>query len=257
MASVVVTPSVDVDGVDVEVLEGRRVLVTGASSGIGAATARAVADAGGRVALLARRGEVLRELAAELDGVVVPADVTDLSAVTTAVDEAAEQLGGLDGVVAAAGLARPATLADADPADWRAMLDVNVLGLLHTLRATLPHLVAAGNADAVLVSSMSGRRLQSAELGVYAATKAAVHTIAEGARKELGGRGVRVTTLAPGLVETAIFEGQDDPVATRLRDAAGVVGLTPQDVADRTVEILAAPPHVLHVEVALLHRDQP
>lgn len=238
-------------------LEGRRLLVTGASSGIGAATARAAADAGARVALLARREEPLRELAAELDGVALTADVTDLDALIAATDRAAEELGGLDAVVASAGLARPARLAAADPADWRAMLDVNVLGVLHTLRAATPHLVAAGHADAVLVSSMSGRRLQSAELGVYAATKAAVHTIAEGARRELGEQGVRVTTLAPGLVETPIFAGQTDAVAVRLREAAGRVGLTPEEVADRTVELLAAPPHVLHVEVALLHRDQP
>lgn len=238
-------------------LEGRRVLVTGASSGIGAATARAIADAGGRVALLARREAPLRELAAELDGVPLPADVTDLEAARRAADRAAEELGGLDGVVAAAGLARPGRLLDADPADWRAMLDVNLLGVIHTLRATGPHLTAANHADAVLVSSMSGRRLQSAELGVYAATKAAVHMLAEGVRKELGPDGVRVTTLAPGLVDTPIFEGQRDQVAARLRDAAPQVGLTADDVADRTVEILAAPPHVLHVEVALLHRDQP
>lgn len=238
-------------------LDGRRMLITGASSGIGAATARALADAGARVALLARREEPLRELAAELDGVVVPADVADLDAVTAAVDRAAEELGGLDGLIAAAGVARPGRLADADPTDWRAMVDVNILGVVHSLRAAIPHLTAAEHADLVLVSSMSGRRLQSPELGVYAATKAAVHMIAEGARRELGEHGVRVTTLAPGLVETPIFDGQDDPVATRLREAAGEVGLTPQDVADRTVELIAAPPHVLHVEVALLHRDQP
>lgn len=240
-----------------ESLDGRRVMITGASSGIGAATARALADAGARVALLARREGPLRELAAELDGVVVPADVTDLAAVTVAADRAAEELGGLDGLVAAAGVARPGRLATADPGDWRTMVDVNVLGVVHSLRATIPHLVASEHADAVLVSSMSGRRLQSPELGVYAATKAAVHMVAEGARKELGEQGVRVTTLAPGLVETAIFDGQDDPVATRLRDAAGEVGLTAQDVADRTVELLAAPPHLLHVEVAVLHREQP
>ena len=240
-----------------ETLEGRRVLVSGASSGIGAATARAVVAAGARVALLARREEPLRALAAELDGVAVPADVADLDAVIAATDRAAQELGGLDGLVAAAGLARPGRLAAADPADWRAMLDVNVLGLLHSLQAVIPHLTAAEHADAIVVSSMSGRRLQSPELGVYAATKAAAHTIAEGARKELGPQGVRVTTLAPGLVETPLFDGQDEPVATRLRESAQRIGLTADDVADRVVELLAAPPHVLHVEVALLHRDQP
>lgn len=237
-------------------LEDRRLLVTGGSSGIGAAVARAAADAGARVAVLARSHDAVTALAAELDGVALVADVTDLGAVEEATSRAAEELGGLDALVTAAGLARPARIAEADPGDWQRMFDVNVLGTLHAMRAAAPHLAAADDADMLLVSSMSARRLQSPELGVYAATKAAVHTLAEGARREFGPQGIRVTTLAPGLVETPIFDGQDDAVAVRLREAAGRVGLTAEEVADRVVELLAAPPHVLHVEVALLHRDQ-
>jgi NADP-dependent 3-hydroxy acid dehydrogenase YdfG len=237
-------------------LEGRRVLVTGASSGIGEAVARAVVAAGGRVALVARRAEVVRELAAELDGAAAPADVTDLAALEVAVDRAAEELGGLDGVVTAAGLVRPGGIRDADPADWRTMLEVNVLGTLHTVRAAITHLVAAGRGDVVTLSSMTGRRLASAEMGVYAATKAGVHALSEGLRRELADDGVRVTVVAPGLVDTPLLAGQTHPVATRLAETAPARGLSAADVADRIVEVLAAPPNVVHVEVALLSLEQ-
>lgn len=237
-------------------MDGRRVLVTGASSGIGAAVARAVADAGGHVALLARRADRLTDLAAELDGVALPADVTDLAAVVDATERAAEELGGLDGVVTAAGLARPGGVRDADPGDWRAMFEVNVLGTLHAVRAALPHLTAADHADVVTISSMSGRRLGSPELGVYAASKAAVHMLTEGLRRELAPDGVRTTVVAPGFVDTPLFEGQEHPTAARLGEATATQGLPASDVADRIVEVLAAPPHVVTVELALLSIDQ-
>ena len=237
-------------------LAGRRIVVTGASSGIGAATARAVADAGGQVALVARRQDRLRELAAELDGVAVAADVTDLPALESAVAHAAAELGGLDGIVTAAGLSRPGPIATADPADWRAMVEVNVLGTLHAIRAATPYLVAADHADVVTVSSMTGRRLKSPELAVYAATKAGVHALTEGVRQELAGDGVRVTVVAPGLVDTELLDGQDDATSRRLATSAREVGLSAADVADAIVHVLASPPHVVHVEVALLSLDQ-
>ena len=234
----------------------RRILVTGASSGIGEATARALAAEGARVAVLARRGEVLETLADDLDGVAVAVDVTDARATRTAVDTAAEGLGGLDGLVNAAGLVRPGRVATTDPSDWRTMLEVNVLGLLHATQAAVGHLRAAGRGDVVNVSSMSGRRLQTPEMGVYGATKAAVHTLSEGLRRELTPDRIRVSVIAPGLVDTPIFEGLEDPVATRLRDAAPRAGLSAQEVAEAIVEVVAAPEHLMHVEVALLSLDQ-
>ena len=235
---------------------GRRILVTGASSGIGEATARALAAEGAHVGVLARRGEVLEALAHDLDGVAVAADVTDAQATRTAVDTAAERLGGLDGLVNAAGLVRPGRVATTDPADWATMLDVNVLGLLHATQPAIDHLRTAGRGDVVNVSSMSGRRIQTPEMGVYAATKAAVHTLSEGLRRELTPDRIRVSVIAPGLVDTPIFEGLEDPVATRLRDAAPRAGLSAQEVAEAIIEVVAAPEHLLHVEVALLSLDQ-
>jgi NADP-dependent 3-hydroxy acid dehydrogenase YdfG len=234
----------------------RRILVTGASSGIGEATARALVAEGARVGLLARRGEVLETLADELDGVAVAADVTDAQATRTAVETAAERLGGLDGVVNAAGLVRPGRVATTDPDDWATMLEVNVLGLLHATQAAIGHLRAAGRGDVVNVSSMSARRIQTPEMGVYAATKAAVHTLSEGLRRELAPDRIRVSVIAPGLVDTPIFEGLEDPVAARLRDAAPRAGLSAQEVAEAIVEVIAAPEHLMHVEVALLSLDQ-
>jgi NADP-dependent 3-hydroxy acid dehydrogenase YdfG len=240
----------------VDELQGRRVLVTGASSGIGAATARAVAAAGGRVALLARREGPLRELAAALDGVAVPADVVDVGATRAAVDRAAGGLGGLDAIVNAAGLVRPGTVADGDPGDWRSMFEVNVLGLLHVTQAAVPHLRAAGRGDVVNVSSMSGRRVGSTEMATYAASKAAVHTVSEGLRRELRPDRIRVAVLAPGLVDTPIFEGLEGETAERLRDAIGTKGLPVAAVAETVVRMLAAPPAVVHVEVAMLSLEQ-
>jgi NADP-dependent 3-hydroxy acid dehydrogenase YdfG len=242
--------------VDTTELDGRRVLVTGASSGIGAATARAVVAAGGRVALLARRADRLASLAEEVDGVAVPADVSDLDATTSAVATAADALGGLDGLVNAAGIVRPGTVGAGDPAGWRAMVEVNLLGLLHATRATLPHLRAAGGGDVVNLSSMSGRRVGSTEMAVYAATKAAVHTLSEGLRRELGADGIRVAIVAPGFVDTPIFEGVEGEGVDRLRAAAAAQGLPVDDVADAIVRILAAPAELVHVEVAMVSRDQ-
>lgn len=238
-------------------LHGRRILVTGATSGIGAATARAVAAAGGEVALLARREDRLKALADELDGVAVPADVVDVAAVGRAVDRAAQALGGgLDGLVNAAGVLRPGGVTDGDPADWQLTFDVNVRGLLHVTQAAIPYLAAADHSDVVNVSSMSGRRLGSAPMGVYAASKAAVHMLSEGLRRELAEHGVRVTVLAPGIVATDIFTESDHDTAQSLAARSQQIGLRPEQVADRIVEVLAAPAGLVHVEVAMLSIEQ-
>lgn len=233
-------------------LGGRRVLITGASSGIGAAVARASAGAGARLALLARSADRLQELAATLDAVAVPADVTDADAVRSAVDTAADRLGGLDAVVVSAGVARPGTVADGDPADFRLMVDVNVLGVLHTLQATLPHLVASGAGDVVVMSSMSGRRVPRATMGVYSATKFAVHAIAQALRMELEDQPVRVATVAPGYVRTPIADDVVGELGDAMRAAVAANGMAPSTVAALVVTALAAPREAELVELAVL-----
>ncbi|MDX1658549.1 MAG: SDR family oxidoreductase [Nitriliruptorales bacterium] len=238
-------------------LDGRRVLVTGASSGIGESTARAVAGAGGAVALLARSEDKLAALADELGGVAVPADVTDVDATRRAVDDAADRLDGLDAIVNSAGVVRPAPVSEGDPSDWQLMFDVNVLGLLVATQAAIPHLRSAGGGNIVNVSSMSGRRLSSVPTTVYSGTKFAVHVISEGLRRELHEHNIRVTILAPGFVDTPIFDDlEDEETRERYRDAAQRVGLSAESVAEHVVHALAAPPDVTVYEVALYHTAQ-
>ena len=237
-------------------LRGRRIVVTGASSGIGEATARALTAAGGQVAVLARRTDRLEALAAEIDGVAVTADVADPEATRTALDEAADRLDGLDGLINAAGVLRGGPLATTDPADWRLLFEVNVLGVLHATQAAVPHLAAAEHSDVVNVSSMSGRRLGSTEMAAYAASKAAVHMLSEGMRRELQSDGVRVSVLAPGFVTTELFGDRDSDLAERMGQRADEVGLSTDEVAAAIVQVLAAPPHLVHAEVALLNIDQ-
>ncbi len=237
-------------------LAGRRLLVTGASSGVGEATARAAAEAGARLAVLARSEDTLRTLADELGGVAVPADVVDPAAVRDAVAAAAEALGGIDGLVNAAGVARPGPIATTSPSDWQLTFDVNVRGLLHVTQAALPHLAAADRADVVNVSSMSGRRVGSPEMAVYAASKAAVHALSEGLRREVADEGIRVSVIAPGFIRTGIFDAHDSEAAARLGRRGREIGLEPRRVAEQIVEVFAAPADVVHVEVAMISADQ-
>lgn len=239
------------------VLQGRRVLITGASSGIGAATAVACADAGAAVAGVARRADRLAALASSHGLVAVEGDVRDMAAARPLVDRAATALGGLDAVVHAAGIARPGLIADADPQDWVAMFETNVLGLLAITQAAIPHLLRSGTgASIVTISSMSGRRVPAPAGGTYSATKFAVHAISESLRQELQPKGVRVTTISPGFVNTDLFEGQQGAVAGRYQHMTRTVGIAASDVAVAILHALAAPPGVTTVEVAMVPTTQ-
>ena len=234
-------------------LSGRRILVTGASSGIGAATARALDAAGARVALLARSTHRLEEVAADLqDAHVAAADVTHPDTLGTAVDAAADALGGLDGLVNAAGVAFTGGVVDGDPADWRTTYAVNVVGLLEVTRTALPHLQQSELADVVNVSSMSGRRVASPEMAIYAGSKHAVHAISQGMAMELADGPVRVSLVSPGYVDTPIFEGVDEEYQQR----TATKGLSPQAVADQVVHTIGQPADVRLVEVAMVSTRQ-
>lgn len=240
-------------------LVGRRVLVTGASSGIGAATADAVVAAGGRVALVARSAGAVEQQAERLgDGAIAaPADVTDADALAVTIGAATEQMGGLDAVVCSAGIVRPGGIADSSPTDWQAMFDVNVLGVLNTVHGALGQLRAADPADVIVISSMSGRRRSSVALGFYAATKHAVHVLSDSLREELGPDGVRVTLVSPGFVDTPIFDGlDDDETRARYQRAVATQGLDPAAVAAQVVDALSQPPGVNLVEIAMLSTNQ-
>ncbi|MEU4847319.1 SDR family oxidoreductase [Streptomyces gilvosporeus] len=238
-------------------LSGRKVLITGGSAGIGAATARALTDQGARVAVLARDGERLRAIAHDVGALPVPADLRDPDAVPQAVEAAAGELGGLDALVNNAGSFRLGAVHDGRYADWREMVELNILGLLAASQAAVPFLARSGSGQLINISSMSGRGGAGAVTGVYAGTKHAVHAISDGLRDELHGHGIRVTVLSPGMVLTNRGEYISDP---QLRDVTArwheQQGLDPADVAAQVCHVLAAPPDVHLVEIALISARQ-
>ncbi|MCM2426906.1 SDR family NAD(P)-dependent oxidoreductase [Streptomyces sp. RKAG337] len=226
----------------------RTAVVTGASSGIGAATARKLAAAGYHVLLTARRADRLEALAKELTAAGHSAaahtlDVTDRAAV----DAFAASLDRCDVLVANAGGALGAdTIATSDPADWRAMYEVNVLGVLNITQALLPALTSSGDGTVVVLSSTAG--LGSYEGGGgYVAAKHGAHVIAETLRLELCGDPVRVIEIAPGMVKTDEFAvtrfGGDADKAAKVY--AGVAEpLSADDVADTIAWAVTRPAHV-------------
>jgi NADP-dependent 3-hydroxy acid dehydrogenase YdfG len=194
-------------------LTGRTAVVTGASSGIGAATVTALAAAGARVALLARRTDRIEELAAEVGGLAVPADVTDPGSLAAAAGAVRAALGPVDLVVANAGVMLAAPFGTADPAEWRQMLDTNVDGLLGTGRAFLGDLLAAADAgrpaDLIHIGSVAGHEHFPGYVW-YSATKAAVTMATRGLRKEFGPRGLRVRVIEPGFTTSELGAGMKD-----------------------------------------------
>lgn len=190
---------------------GTRAVVTGASKGIGRALAAELAARGAQVGLLARDRDALEELARELPGSHLPllADVCDRERVAEAVAGFAEAAGGLDLLVANAGVAHYGPFEQQEPAEIEAMVEVNVLGSIYTVRAGLPIMRAAGSGHIVVVSSGAGIRAFP-EAAVYGATKAANRGFAEALRHELADSGISLTTVFPGEIETELHSHERD-----------------------------------------------
>ncbi|ORA09864.1 SDR family NAD(P)-dependent oxidoreductase [Mycobacterium arosiense] len=218
-------------------------LVTGASSGIGAATAQALAEQGAAVALLARRAERLAQLRNRIESaggtaLVVAADVTDAEQVAAAVRRTVAEFGRLDILVNNAGLMQSAPATEASLRDWDQMVSVNVQGVLYATRAALPHLIEAaadsprGVADVVTISSTAGW-VARPNTAVYSLTKFGVNAFSEGLRQEVLGKRVRVGVVGPGTVDTEIFGHLADSYREAFeRQTAGMVMLRPEDIAD-------------------------
>lgn len=228
-------------------LKQRKALVTGASSGIGQAIARALSREGASLALLARREDRIRELAAELESpdkaaCSFPVDLSRTDAAHDAVNLSASALGGLDIVVNAAGVGRQARLIDGDTEDWRAMLEVNVMALAVVTKEALAHFPEEGG-HVVNIGSMSGHRVPG-KGGFYAATKFAVRAMTEGLRQELRGEGnlTRVSSISPGFVDTELLDDYFRSGSGGSRyDAISYPVLQPEEIADLVLHQLTMP----------------
>lgn len=204
-------------------LAGRVVIVTGASSGIGAATARLLHEAGAQPVLAARRADRLETLSKELDGaLVVATDVTDPAQVHALVDATIKRHGRVDGLVNNAGAGHNSRIEDMDPAKYLEMLNLNVVSVLTGIQAVLPHMRAAGGGRIVNVSSGSTRAPRAGN-GPYPASKTAVNWLSEVARMELADDNIQVTALLPSITATEFGDGM-------FQDRTLVLpgGLTPQ-----------------------------
>jgi NADP-dependent 3-hydroxy acid dehydrogenase YdfG len=209
--------------------DGRVFLITGASSGIGEATARHAAAAGYRVVLAARSAEKLDALATELGGLSVTCDVTEWADQEAMVERTLVEYGRIDVAFANAGFGAGRSFKGSTPEHWRSMVLTNVLGVAFTIRATFDALVES-RGHLLLTGSLAGRRPLPGSL--YSATKYAVTSMGEGARLELNGTGVRVTLIEPGMVDTPFF------------DTPPVGMLEPDDIARAVMWAVSQPPHV-------------
>jgi hypothetical protein len=237
------------------VLIDATVLITGASSGIGAACAAAFAKAGARLVLCARRRDRLEAIAGDLDTEVelLELDVRDRQSVTAALGERDD----VDVLVNNAGLASGfAPLHTAEPDDWDRMIDTNVKGVLNVIHAVVPGMVERGRGHVINLGSIAGAETYP-NGAVYCATKAALDRITTGLRMDLLGTGVRVSSVDPGLVETEFsvvrFHGDADRAAQVYE---GMTPLTADDIADAVVWVADRPPQVQITQVVMMPTDQ-
>lgn len=221
-----------------------RAIVTGASHGIGRSIAHALASRGAQLGLIARREDELQALADEIGERATPlaADVGDREAITSAIDTFVERAGGVEVLIANAGIARYAPFADQDPDDVEQMVRTNVLGTMHTVRAALTPMLDRGAGHIVVLSSGAGLRAFP-WAAVYGATKAADKGFAEALRHELSGTGVSVTTVFPGEVRTALHaEATELPDWRNSHDA-----ISPELVAQETIEAIEGDRREVHI----------
>ena len=243
-------------------LAGKVALVTGASSGIGEATALALAAEGAAVAIGARRVDRIDALADKIsaDGgraLTLDLDVTQEQQAHDAVGRTRADLGGLDIVVNNAGVMLLGPILDADTSDWRRMIETNVLGLMYVTSAALPRLVEQGSGDIVQVSSVAGRLAREGS-GVYNASKWAVNAFSESLRQEVTARGVRVTLVEPGAVATELSD-HITHAESKQRVKERVTKMRPlesSDIAAGVVYVVTQPPHVSVNEVLIRPTDQ-
>jgi NADP-dependent 3-hydroxy acid dehydrogenase YdfG len=245
-------------------LDGTVALVTGASSGIGEATARALAAEGAAVAIAARRKDRLDALAADIErdggrALVIEADITDQAQAIGTVQRTVDELGRLDITINNAGVMLLGPIVDAPTEEWDRMVALNLQGLLYVAHASLPHLIRAAEqdprhvADMVNVSSVAGRRV-GAGGGVYQMTKWGVGTFSEALRQEVTERRVRVSLVEPGATATELASHVREEVRANL--SAGEDPLHAEDIADAILYIVTRPRRVGVNEILIRPTEQ-
>ena len=248
-------------------LQGTVALVTGASSGIGEATARALAARGAAVALAARRKDRLDALASEIEraggsALAIECDVTDQEQAKALVARTVEELGRLDTVVNNAGVMLLGPIVDAPVQEWDRMVELNLQGLLYVAHAALPHLLAAAGddprhvADLVNISSVAGR-VARAGSGVYNLTKYGVGAFSESLRQEVTSRHLRVSLVEPGAVATELTDHLRPEIMELFKSRFGEVErLEASDIADAIEYIVTRPRHVAINEILIRPTEQ-
>jgi NADP-dependent 3-hydroxy acid dehydrogenase YdfG len=249
-------------------LKGTVALVTGASSGIGEATARALAAQGAKVAMVARRVENLEKIAKDIAGqghtaLAIEADVTDQNQVIRAVERTVGDFARLDILVNNAGVMLLGPIPGAPTEEWDRMIDLNLKGLMYMTHAAMPHLLEAaenserGAADLVNISSVAGRQA-NAGAGVYNLTKFGVGAVSESLRQEVSKKGVRITIIEPGAVETELVNHIRDGVREKAEERwASMTTLKAHDIADAIEYAVTRPAHVSLNEILIRPTEQP
>lgn len=244
-------------------IQGKVALVTGASSGIGAATALKLAANGARVGLAARRIERLAELVSEIkkaggQAVALEMDVVNNASVTSGVARLAEAFGSIDILFNNAGLMPLSDIDALKTNEWHRMVDVNIKGVLNTTAAVLPHMIGRKSGHIVNTSSIAGRKV-FAGLSVYCATKHAITALSDGMRIELSKKhNIRVTCVQPGAVETELYDQISDPAARQQMEdlKTQMEFLKADDIAETVLFALQSPPHMDIAEVFVMPTQQ-
>lgn len=238
-------------------LSGKVALVTGASSGIGAAAALGLAEAGADVAISARRADRLAELARQIEAkgvraLALPGDMAVEADALAAVADTVAKLGRIDILINSAGVMSSGGMEGADLADYRRVIDINLLGTVYTSSAAVPHMIAQGGGDMITISSLAGRK-GGPMTSAYSASKHAVNSMTDAMRQELGGKNIRVTILMPGATKTEVGDSIPNPEwrAAIQAHVAKDGAVLPEEVADTIVFILSLPRNVNISEICI------
>jgi ribitol 2-dehydrogenase len=237
-------------------LVGKVVIITGASSGIGAATARLLAAEGCKLVLAARSQEKMARLAAGLaaETLVIPSDMTVPADITALIDKTVAAFGRIDVMFANAGIYIPGQVAEGDPNAWSTLLAINVDAVFRCAHGVLPHMKAQGSGDILVTSSISGC-IDIPWEPIYSASKHAVQSFVHTLRRQVAPLGIRVGAIAPGAVANELW-GFDDPAEIARVSADEHKYLTSEDVAQAVRFMLAQPPHVTVRDLVILPQNQ-